>query len=173
MTQEHELFLQRVGAKLWLWKSTPLQQVVCDVIGVHIWIRAGSSSEQFPHEDAIWPLGERKHRILCMPEGFYEKMLTREVICVNPPHQTWRWTFVFADFRWPSTWRAASPVCGLECCSILCHRCPWPCQNPPPLLCTFHPTWKHENTNTGSSSNSFWWFLMGPNSGETVKTSGN
>lgn len=73
MIQNHKRLLQRVGAKLWLWEPTPLQQVVCDVIGVHIWIRAGTSGEQLPHEDAVWPLRERNHRILYTPERFWHE----------------------------------------------------------------------------------------------------
>lgn len=46
-------FLQRIRAKLWLRKPTSLQQVVCDVIGVHVWIRAGASGQQLPHQYAI------------------------------------------------------------------------------------------------------------------------
>lgn len=41
-------FLQIIRTKLWLWKPTSLQQVVCDVIGVHTWIRASTSGQQFP-----------------------------------------------------------------------------------------------------------------------------
>lgn len=140
-------FLQRVRAELRLREPPAPQEVMCYIIGVHVWVGTRSSGQHLPYQNTKGPLHQRGREaslqglsVLRLLRVFYIRLCS-----TFSPHLIWRWIFGSGDSRWPSTWRAASPSCGSERCSTLCPTHLWPCRSLPPWPCTTRPAWTQKN----------------------------